>query len=101
GAGILFAASAPGVGGIEAIGPIQWFLNLLEELGIDYQVGDAAKIRAAEPRKQEHDRRDAELILKRWWVGSTEAMKRHRAEQKGEHIPRPSSRLQCKGMGVS
>jgi len=50
--------------GIEAIGPMQWFLNLLEELGIDCQVGDAAKIRAAEPRKQKHDRRDAELILK-------------------------------------
>jgi transposase len=43
---------------------MQWFLNLLEELGIDCQVGDAAKIRAAEPRKQKHDRRGAELILK-------------------------------------
>jgi len=50
--------------GIEAIGPMQWFLNLLEELGIECQVGDAAKVRAAEPRKQKHDRRDAELILK-------------------------------------
>jgi transposase len=50
--------------GIEAIGPMQWFLDLLEELGIECQVGDAAKIRAAEPRKQKHDRRDAELILK-------------------------------------
>src|SRR5262249_19862718 len=53
--------------GIEAIGPMQWFLNLLEELGIECQVGDATKIRAAEPRKQKHDRRDAELILKLWW----------------------------------
>ncbi len=43
---------------------MQWFLDLLEELGIECQVGDAAKIRAAEPRKQKHDRRDAELILK-------------------------------------
>ena len=50
--------------GIEAIGPMQWFLDLLQELGIECQVGDAAKIRAAEPRKQKHDRRDAELILK-------------------------------------
>jgi transposase len=50
--------------GIEAMGPMQWFLNLLEELGIECQVGDAAKIRAAEPRKQKHDRRDAELILR-------------------------------------
>ena len=50
--------------GIEAIGPMQWFLQLLAELGIECRVGDAAKIRAAEPRKQKHDRRDAELILK-------------------------------------
>jgi len=33
-------------------------------LQIECQVGDATKIRAAEPRKQKHDRRDAELILK-------------------------------------
>jgi hypothetical protein len=26
--------------GIEAIGPMQWFLNLVEELGIECQVGD-------------------------------------------------------------
>src|SRR5215813_3360967 len=50
--------------GIEAIGPMQWFLNLLKEVGIECHVGDAAKIRASEPRKQKHDRRDAELILK-------------------------------------
>jgi transposase len=50
--------------GIEAIGPMQWFLNLLDELGIECRVGDGTKIRAAEPRKQKHDRRDAELILK-------------------------------------
>jgi len=50
--------------GMEAIRPMHWFLNLLEELGIECQVGDATKIRAAEPRKQKHDRRDAELILK-------------------------------------
>ena len=34
--------------GIEAIGPMQWFLDLLAELGIECQVGDATKIRAAE-----------------------------------------------------
>ena len=50
--------------GIEAIGPMQWFLDLLAQLGIECRVGDAAKIRAAEPRKQKHDRRDADLILK-------------------------------------
>jgi len=43
---------------------MQWFLNLMEELGIACQVGHPANIRAAEPRKQKHDRRDADLILK-------------------------------------
>jgi transposase len=50
--------------GIEATGSMQWFLNLMEELGIECQVGHPAKIRAAEPRKQKNDRRDADLILK-------------------------------------
>jgi transposase len=50
--------------GIEATGSMQWFLELMEELGIDCQVGHPAKIRAAEPRKQKNDRRDAALILK-------------------------------------
>ena len=49
--------------GIEATGSMQWFLELLEELGVQYRVGHPAKIRAAEPRKQKHDRRDARLIL--------------------------------------
>ena len=35
--------------GIEAMGPLQWFLKLHEELGIECQVGDATKICAAEP----------------------------------------------------
>jgi len=50
--------------GIEATGSMQWFLNLMDELGIECQVGHPASIRAAEPRKQKHDRRDADLILK-------------------------------------
>src|ERR1700724_1356741 len=33
-------------------------------VGIECQVGHPANIRAAEPRKQKHDRRDADLILK-------------------------------------
>jgi transposase len=35
----------------------------MEELGIECQVGPPAKIRACEPRKQKHDRRDALLLL--------------------------------------
>jgi transposase len=49
--------------GIEATGSMQWFVDLMEELGIECQVGNPAVIRAAEPRKQKHDRRDADLIL--------------------------------------
>lgn len=57
------ALEGPTVVGIEATGSMQWFLELLEELGIQYRVGHPAKIRAAETRKQKHDRRDARLIL--------------------------------------
>jgi hypothetical protein len=53
----------PVVVGIEATGSMQWFLELLDELGIECRVGHPAKIRAAETRKQKHDRRDARLIL--------------------------------------
>ena len=34
--------------GIEATGSMHWFLKLMEELGIDCQVGHPAKIRAAD-----------------------------------------------------
>jgi hypothetical protein len=57
------ALEGPVVVGIEATGAMQWFLELLEELGIVCRVGHPAKIRAAETRKQKHDRRDARLIL--------------------------------------
>ena len=57
------ALEGPTVVGIEATGSMQWFLELLEELGIQYRVGHPAKIRAAETRKQKHDRRDARLIV--------------------------------------
>ena len=56
----------PVVVGIEATGAMQWFLELLEELGIECRVGHPAKIRAAETRKQKHDRRDADVILTCW-----------------------------------
>ena len=50
--------------GIEATGSMYWFLDLLEELRIDRQVGHPAAIRAAEPRKQKYDGRDALLLLR-------------------------------------
>ena len=49
--------------GIEATGPIHWFERLLAELGHELWIGDAAKIRASEVRKQKTDERDARLIL--------------------------------------
>ena len=69
-----FYAALPGPVqvGIEATGSMHWFLELMEELGIDRQVGHPAKIRAAEPRKQKHDRRDAALLFPSIWMPSTE-----------------------------
>ena len=49
--------------GIESRGYAQWFAERLAELGHELVVGEAAKIRAMEPRKQKHDRRDAEHLL--------------------------------------
>ncbi len=49
--------------GIEATGPIHWFVRLLGELGHELWIGDSAKIRASEVRKQKTDERDAALIL--------------------------------------
>ena len=49
--------------GIEATGPMQWFERLLAELGHELWIGDSAKIRASEVRKQKTDERDALLIL--------------------------------------
>ena len=56
--------TGPVVVGIEASGAMQWFLQLMEELEIECRVGHPAKIRAAETRKQKHDRRDALLALR-------------------------------------
>lgn len=57
------ALEGPVLVGIEATGCMQWFLELLEELGIECRVGHPATIRAKETRKQKHDRRDARLEL--------------------------------------
>lgn len=49
--------------GIEATGPMHWFERLLAELGHQLWIGDSARIRASEVRKQKTDERDARLIL--------------------------------------
>jgi len=49
--------------GIEATGPMHWFERLLAEHGHELWIGDSAKIRSSELRKQKTDERDARLIL--------------------------------------
>jgi transposase len=66
--------------GMEACGHYPWFERLLEELGFELWLGDAAAIRAMVVRKQKTDRRDAEHLLQllrenrfpRIWVPSLE-----------------------------
>ena len=53
----------PVVVGIEATGSMGWFLRLMEELDVTCHVGDPARIREGETRRQKHDRRDAALRL--------------------------------------
>jgi transposase len=66
--------------GIEATGHSRWFERLLAELGFEVWIGDAARIRAKQVRKQKNDRKDAahllHLMLKddfpRIWMPSAE-----------------------------
>ncbi len=60
-----FYAGLPGPArvGIEASGQSQWFERLLVELKYEMWIGDAARSRSSEKRKQKTDRRDAQLLL--------------------------------------
>ena len=49
--------------GAEATGNFRWFRRLMQELGLEFLLGDASAIRAACPRKQKTDKRDARHIL--------------------------------------
>src|SRR5215510_1451173 len=55
--------SGPVIVGLEASGYSPWFEQLLEELGHEVWLGNAAEIRRRARRRQKNDRRDAELIL--------------------------------------
>jgi transposase len=78
--GFYRALEAPALVGIEACGNSQWFIDLLERLGHEVWIGDAAQIRASYVRRQKTDRRDAGHILRllmesrfpRLWVPSGE-----------------------------
>jgi len=50
--------------GMEATGNSQWFIELVQDLGHEVWIGDAAQIRASYVRKQKTDKRDATHILK-------------------------------------
>ena len=50
--------------GIEASGNTHWFESLLTRCQHELWIGDAAEIARQDGRKQKHDRRSAELILK-------------------------------------
>ena len=54
--------TAPVLIGMEATGNSQWFIELVEDLGHEIWIGDAAQIRASYVRKQKTDKRDAEHI---------------------------------------
>lgn len=70
----------PSLIGMEATGNSQWFVQLLERLGHEVWIGDAAQIRASCVRRQKTDKRDAAHVLKlllegrfpRLWVPSPE-----------------------------
>jgi transposase len=72
--------AAPALVGMEACGNSEWFVELVQQIGHEVWVGDAAQIRASYVRKQKTDRRDAAHILKllaegrfpRLWVPSSE-----------------------------
>jgi transposase len=54
----------PSLVGIESVHNSQWFVQLLEQIGHDVRIGDAAQIRACYVRKQKTDKGDACHILK-------------------------------------
>lgn len=66
--------------GVEASGQARWFERLLAELGHELWIGDPAAIRAAMPRQQKTDARDADHLLRllceerfpRLWVPTVE-----------------------------
>jgi hypothetical protein len=48
--------------GMEATGNSPWFVELVEDLGHEIWIGDAAQIRASYVRKQKTDKRDVENL---------------------------------------
>src|SRR5262249_18668531 len=55
--------AGPVLVGLEATGNSHWFVDMLRDIGHEVWIGDAARIRAQQVRKQKTDRRDAAHIL--------------------------------------
>ena len=68
--------------GLEATGNCEWFVEMVQKLGHEVWVGDAAKIRASYVRKQKNDRRDAQHILTLLREGRFPRLWRPTAEQR-------------------
>ena len=49
--------------GAEATGNFRWFRHVMQRLGHEFLLGDSGAIRAASPRQQKTDKRDARHIL--------------------------------------
>jgi transposase len=55
--------AAPALIGMEATGNSHWFIEVVQGLGHEIWIGDAAQIRASYVRKQKSDKRDAAHML--------------------------------------
>jgi transposase len=74
--------AGPSLIGLEATGNCDWFVELLQKLGHEVWIGDAAKIRASYVRKQKNDRRDAQHLLTLLREGRFPRLWRPTAEQR-------------------
>ena len=74
----------PSLIGVEACGNSEWFVQLVERLGHEVWVGDAAQIRASYVRQQKTDRRDAGHILKLLMEGRFPKLWRASAEERDQ-----------------
>lgn len=91
----------PVVVGIESSGNTHWFESLLARCGHQMWMGDAGAIARQEGRKQKHDRRSAQLILKlmredrfpRIWVPTVEERDLRQLLIHRQHLVRMRARI--------
>lgn len=81
-AGFYRQFSAEVVVGIEASGYIEWFEEMLLEMGHQVWVGDSAEIRRRARRRQKNDKRDSMLILELMMKGEFPQVHRQTIESR-------------------